>query len=71
MSGYNSVRVALADALLLPLSVLIRAPPHTAWSCDTLLEMSLVRIIYAEYYKDDIVNLRGFELGFEYHPETF
>ena len=71
VSGFNSVRLTLADALLLPLSVLLPAPPHTAWSCDTLLEMSLVRIIYAEYYKDDIVNLRGFELGFEYHPETF
>ena len=39
LSGYNSVRVALADALLLPLSVLLPAPPHTTQSCDTLLEM--------------------------------
>ena len=34
VSGYNSVRLTLADALLLPLSFLLPAPPHTAWSCD-------------------------------------
>ena len=34
VSGYNSVRVTLADALMLPLSFLLPAPPYTAWSCD-------------------------------------
>ena len=34
VSGYNSVRVALADELLLPLSFLLLAPQHRAWSCD-------------------------------------
>ena len=34
VSGYNSVRLTLADALLLPLSFLLPAPPYTAWSCD-------------------------------------
>ena len=40
VSGYNSVRVALADALLLPLSVLLPVLPHTQpihvihyWKC--------------------------------------
>ena len=32
--------------------------------------MSLVGFFYEEYYKDDIVNLGGFEPGFEYHPGT-
>ena len=54
------MRVALADALVLLLSVLLPAPPLTAKSCDTLLEMPLVR---TEYYKDDIVNLGDFALG--------
>ena len=34
------------------------------------MRMSLVRFFYEEYYKDDIVNLGGFEPGFEYHPGT-
>ena len=34
VSGYNSVRLTLADALLLPLSFFLPPPPHTAWSCD-------------------------------------
>ena len=29
VSGYNSVRVTLADALLLPLSFFLPSPPHT------------------------------------------
>ena len=32
--------------------------------------MSLVRFFYEEYYKDNIVNVGGFEPGLEYHPGT-
>ena len=42
VSGFNSVRLTLADALLLPLSFLLPAPPHTAWSTGHVITIGNV-----------------------------